>query len=445
MPACTGLPPGELMRSTTALARRSSKALLQRGDQRFGARFGVGAISPLISTTAVCGRSAHSMSARCASSAQDDDQHQAARPGGRRCASGARCGARARMRARPFPARLKAAGRGRGGSRRSARRHRWHRWPSSSADSSWRSRGRCVERRRPYVALEGYQYTRPSVRSTSSRGEPAAPHGPPTHRPVGRLVGRTVRRAEDAIAGVVEKIVGLPVHLHRHVDAAVQVGNHPALEAQREGAHRLAGTAARRKTSARPIGEVVGGAQATCAGWRSQAQACCSSQSCSSADRMRDEQRRTAMEGIARYARRSSRPTLAPPAFSASCRSCVVSPTISVRAGSAPSSSHQLQQHRRMRLADAVSSAVREASNKPRSCGAVQRLVEPAPRSCRWPPPAGGRAPSAPASIGSRPSNSTTSSWCAQVVVAIAPPSSGTFRAAGRAPHGQRFRAGPGR
>ena len=55
MPACTGLPPGELMRSTMACAPLSSKADLS-APIRFSALASVSAaISPRTSMSAVCG------------------------------------------------------------------------------------------------------------------------------------------------------------------------------------------------------------------------------------------------------------------------------------------------------------------------------------------------------------------------------------------------------
>ena len=66
-------------------------------------------------------------------------------------------------------------------------------------------------------------------------------------------------------------------------------------------------------------------------------------------------------------ARRSSRRSLAAPALAASCRSCVVSPIISVRSGSTPNSRISSSSICGFGL-EAVSSAVRVASNRPCSC-----------------------------------------------------------------------------
>src|SRR5215207_8479751 len=54
MPACTGLPPGELIRSTTPLAPSSSKAVFMAATTNSALASAPLAISPLISTTAVC-------------------------------------------------------------------------------------------------------------------------------------------------------------------------------------------------------------------------------------------------------------------------------------------------------------------------------------------------------------------------------------------------------
>src|SRR5258708_9851815 len=49
-----------------------------------------------------------------------------------------------------------------------------------------------------------------------------------------RCVGRTVRRAYQMQAPDIKKLSRFPVHLHRHVRAAVEVGIDPALVAHRE-------------------------------------------------------------------------------------------------------------------------------------------------------------------------------------------------------------------
>lgn len=55
MPACTGLPPGELMSSTTACEPESSKALRMAATTNSALASAPAAISPLMSTTAVWG------------------------------------------------------------------------------------------------------------------------------------------------------------------------------------------------------------------------------------------------------------------------------------------------------------------------------------------------------------------------------------------------------
>ena len=55
MPACTGLPPGELISSTTACAPSSSNAERNEATTYSALASAPLAISPLMSTTAVCG------------------------------------------------------------------------------------------------------------------------------------------------------------------------------------------------------------------------------------------------------------------------------------------------------------------------------------------------------------------------------------------------------
>ena len=55
MPACTGLPPGELMRSTTASEPWSSNAAFSAALISSALASVSGAISPRTSTSAVCG------------------------------------------------------------------------------------------------------------------------------------------------------------------------------------------------------------------------------------------------------------------------------------------------------------------------------------------------------------------------------------------------------
>ena len=170
-------------------------------------------------------------------------------------------------------------------------------------------------------------------------------------------------------------------------------------------------------------------------------QACSSSQSCSS----RVGGRRTAAQP-ARSSRGmgavADRDAAAMPALAASCRSCVVSPIISVRSGDAELN-HQLVQHRGSGLL-AVSSAVRVLSNTSRSCAA------PAPRSarggsCRWPPPASGGAPSGPQHV-QRAVEQQHLVLARQVVVAVAPAQFGVaLGPAGPARHGAAHHQAQGR
>ena len=56
-----------------------------------------------------------------------------------------------------------------------------------------------------------------------------------------RRVNRAVRGAHEPLAGTVKKTVGLEVHLHGHMGAAVQVSVNLALEAHCKCASGLAG------------------------------------------------------------------------------------------------------------------------------------------------------------------------------------------------------------
>ena len=55
MPACTGLPPGELMRITTACAPSSSKAFFSAATRFSALASEPASISPRTSISAVCG------------------------------------------------------------------------------------------------------------------------------------------------------------------------------------------------------------------------------------------------------------------------------------------------------------------------------------------------------------------------------------------------------
>ena len=65
MPACTGLPPGELISSTTALEPSSSKALRMAATTNSALASAPEAISPLMSTTAVWGALLLALGAAC--------------------------------------------------------------------------------------------------------------------------------------------------------------------------------------------------------------------------------------------------------------------------------------------------------------------------------------------------------------------------------------------
>ncbi len=54
------------------------------------------------------------------------------------------------------------------------------------------------------------------------------------------LVGRTVAGAQQPLATVVENTIRLPVQLHRHMGAAIEVGVRLALEADGKGTAGMA-------------------------------------------------------------------------------------------------------------------------------------------------------------------------------------------------------------
>ena len=218
-----------------------------------------------------------------------------------------------------------------------------------------------------------------------------------------RRVAGAVDRADDEFAPAVEKLAGLPVELGRHVHAAVQVGDDAAVEAQRERARRLAevehveddraafleqldaGAEALRRQ--RRDGSERGGGDAPSSGMRGEP----------ARRGRRSNGRRAAADG-SRTRRGSCAPkltaTLAQPALAASCRSCVVSPTISVRSVAAPSSRISSTQHQRIGLAARlVGGAGRVEQAGERRAG--ERLVEAAPRLAGGDARASGCAPSA--------------------------------------------------
>ena len=316
MPLCTGLPPGELMRSTTACAPASSKALRSAETSSSALASLSAAISPRTSTSAVCGvLGAVGADAVATAAPRPRPAPGPARPGGRRCASGARCAAGAAVRVpaleRGFerrapqrPARRGAAGGGRGpGVGGTVGGSSWGSWGAFGAAGASKGTGR--------MSREGYQYTWPSLLLHVRR--PSAGRGRRARRRSGR---RPARRSAPWIEQRIQRLSasrnspGCQSISVGTCDAAVQVGAQPAVEAQREGARRAAvlqhvedpGPAAfvevgRRRTAARP------------ARYRSRLlSACCQQPVVQFARAVRHEQRAEGVEGLACRARRSSPP-----------------------------------------------------------------------------------------------------------------------------------------
>ena len=256
---------------------------------------------------------------------------------------------------------------------------------------------RDVSRETP-AACRASAATRPHRRARTSRSRAAA-RGRTGRRCSGRSApySGAVDRADDEFAAAVEELAGLPVELGRHVHAAVQVGDDAAVEAQRERARRLAEVEDVEQDGAPFLGELRGGAEALRRqrrelGTRRRGRAVVRHSRRASARGRRSSGRRAAADGPAKSSC-SCAPkltaTLAQPALAASCRSCVVSPTISVRSVDAPSSRISSTQHQRIGLAarlvggaGGVEQAVRAASW--RAPASRPRRVLPVATASQW-------------------------------------------------------------
>ena len=246
MPACTGLPPGELMRSTTACAPASSNALFSAGDQRSRRSPRCRRRSRRAPRSARCaGRSASAAWSRCDDSPRRRSDDSSEPDQAEEDAPAALAAAVLQIVARELlgdgfqplrRGRRQPAGGATGGSRSEPRLDGL----SGSAHAELSVAAACVVERP--AGCRGKDTNRPGRRAPRRRARVSRPrpHGPPAQRPVERLVDGAVGRAQDELLPAVEELAGLPVHLGRHVDAAVQVGDDPAVEAQRERARRLA-------------------------------------------------------------------------------------------------------------------------------------------------------------------------------------------------------------
>ena len=175
----------------------------------------------------------------------------------------------------------------------------------------------------------------------------------------------------------------LPVHLGRHV----QRSGSGRRRRGRRGAARSRAPAgrdgARRTPSpgrARPVRRRCTGAPpAELATRRRRDQPCAASQAASSATLCATCSGAWPSNACRLVRAVAHRRAQAQPALAASCRSWVVSPIISVRSAATPSSSHQFEQHARMRLRERLvggAGGVEQAAQLHR----VERLVEAAAR-----------------------------------------------------------------
>ena len=448
MPACTGLPPGLLMRSTTRLrvaVLERRLAAPRRGSRRW-LRLPA-AISPRTSISAVCGpvgappgRAARTGAQATASTSANQARRKKMRQ--RRSLRRSRSSSRASARRSSTRCAVRSGRRGGSGGRTGA-------GGQVVQGVSWRAfrtgrRGRIVERR---AGCRGKDTNTPapSRSATSSGISRPPPHGPADAAAVGRLVGRAVDRAEDPAPVQVEELAGLPVHLGGHVGAAVEVGHHPAVEAQREGARRSA--AQQHVEHHRPpaLRELGAGAQAARPAARPRLQRmgdqpvvqlgveCATRSGAECRRRPRARARRSSPH--ARPCRRSR----------ASCRSCVVSPIISVRSGVDAELAHQLQQHARVGLARPSRRRCAWRRTCPCSCACASACVQPAPAL------AGGHRQPVVARLQrlqhlQRAGEQHQLVLAREVVVAVAVRRArGSARAAGRARRAAARRPGPGR
>ncbi len=183
MPACTGLPPGELMRSTTACAPVSSKALVSAATRFSALASDSLSISPRISTSAVCGPDGAVIAMRCDISPQATAKASASHTSlkkmrQRRSLRRSRSNSRAASSS-AFSRRAEICGAvARAGAAVGAPAGA----PSScvfigSLPQAGASKGT------GRISREGYQYTCPSRSWTSTAVNRPRPQGPATQRP----------------------------------------------------------------------------------------------------------------------------------------------------------------------------------------------------------------------------------------------------------------------
>jgi hypothetical protein len=245
MPACTGLPPGELMRSTTACAPSSSKArsaatmssALASVSAEISpaspparcaawARCGLGATLNISPSTSGPGQAQPGQAEKHAPAALGALLAQQLRwphaPGGFDATSPTDAFAAAaamlpRLRCVGARWRGRVAGVAEGGRAVRAVHGGLSAAPGGSVPSASKGTGR--------MSREGYQYTCRHVQ-LGHGGEPC--RGRRGRRRSGRrgLVAGAVDAAQDPALVHVEELAGLPVQLGRHMRTAVQVGTH---------------------------------------------------------------------------------------------------------------------------------------------------------------------------------------------------------------------------
>ena len=312
------------MRSTTACGVAVLERALQRGDQVLGAGLASAAISPRTSISAVCGPLArHVCCARRTAPHSKASTRQQPGQAEEHAPAALGCGARAATRWRAASARSKLDGpRGATGVRGAAaaacvagRRPAEAGFlgahgelsggPSAAGSASSKTTGR--------MSREGYQYTVPSRSAAVSASGGRCRRA---RRRSGRRPARTPRRGSSTGSSACRMSRNspfLPIHLGRHVGAAVDVATTRPSKRNAKRARRLRATASRRTPPPCRARQLVAGAQRLLG--RDQVvvhqRMLASSQSCSSRVRMRDEQRIEFGECLVARARRSSRPRTA--------------------------------------------------------------------------------------------------------------------------------------
>src|SRR6266568_1222256 len=196
IPACTGLPPGELMRRITPWVFLFLNAFWRDSVMRSALASPFGSITPTTSTSAVCLPEVKPSSPR-QSSAINRKRVRYAKPS----------------------------------SLKNTPQRRERRCSLSVANASFS----ITSRSQLPSAIRMVLQENPAVPLLDGDRNQAALEARPAQTSSGvRLIGRSVRRAYQNQAEDIKKLARLPVPLHRHVGAAVEVGVHAPLAADRE-------------------------------------------------------------------------------------------------------------------------------------------------------------------------------------------------------------------